>query len=83
MPLNRDPNIADPDAFYPTLIDAHADLTDADSLAFNTRLVLLLANHIGDFGAAGGHRDSAQVARPARLSRCSSGPNAREKVSLA
>jgi Protein of unknown function (DUF2783) len=48
MPLKRDPNVADPDALYAAIIDAHADLTEAESVALNARLVLLLANHIGD-----------------------------------
>lgn len=48
MPLNTDPNLADPDGFYAELIDAHDGLSDEDSTAFNARLVLLLANHIGD-----------------------------------
>ncbi|MEL7098485.1 MAG: DUF2783 domain-containing protein [Pseudomonadota bacterium] len=48
MSLNTEPNIPDPDSFYAELIDAHDGLSDADSTAFNARLVLLLANHIGD-----------------------------------
>jgi len=40
--------VADPDGLYAALIDAHADLTEAESAALNARLVLLLANHIGD-----------------------------------
>jgi len=48
MPLKRDPNVPDPDGFYAAIIDAHSDLDDAQSAALNTRLVLLLANHIGD-----------------------------------
>jgi len=48
MPLNLDPNIAQPDDFYQALIDAHAGLTDAQSAALNARLILLLANQIGD-----------------------------------
>jgi hypothetical protein len=48
MALQRDTNIADPDGLYGALIDAHVDLTDAESAALNARLVLLLANHIGD-----------------------------------
>ena len=48
MPLKRDPNVADPDGLYAAIIDAHADLTEAESIALNVRLVLLLANHIGD-----------------------------------
>jgi len=48
MPLKRDPNIPDPDGLYAALIEAHGDLDEAESLALNARLVLLLANHIGD-----------------------------------
>jgi hypothetical protein len=48
MALNRNPNIADPDTFYTALIDAHAGLTEADSQALNARLILLLANHVGE-----------------------------------
>ena len=42
------PNIDDPDGFYAELIDLHEGLSDADSQALNARLILLLANHIGD-----------------------------------
>ena len=42
------PNIANPDDFYEALIDMHRDLDDAQSQAVNARLILLLANHIGD-----------------------------------
>ena len=41
------PNLDAPDDFYEALIDAHRDLTLAQSQALNARLVLLLANHIG------------------------------------
>lgn len=37
------------DDFYATLIAAHEGLSEADSHALNARLVLLLANQIGDF----------------------------------
>ena len=46
--LNTAPNIADPDGFYAELIGAHEGLSDAESQALNARLILLLANHIGD-----------------------------------
>jgi len=36
------------DAFYNALMDSHAGLTDAQSHALNARLVLILANEIGD-----------------------------------
>ena len=35
------------DDFYEALIAAHANLSEAQSHAFNARLVLILANHIG------------------------------------
>jgi hypothetical protein len=42
------PNIADPDGFYAKLIALHDGLSDADSAALNARLVLILANQVGD-----------------------------------
>ncbi|SIT76329.1 Protein of unknown function [Yoonia rosea] len=46
--LNLDPNIPDHDAFYAELIDLHNGLDAAQSSALNARLILILANHIGD-----------------------------------
>jgi hypothetical protein len=46
--LNTDPNIADPDGFYAELIAAHSGKSDDESAAFNARLILILANHIGE-----------------------------------
>ena len=46
--LNTDPNIDAPDDFYAKLIAAHDGKSDAQSEAFNARLILVLANHIGD-----------------------------------
>ena len=46
--LNTDPNIAAPDDFYERLIAMHRGLTDEESALVNAKLVLLLANHIGD-----------------------------------
>ncbi len=48
MPLNRDPNIADPDGFYEELIAAQRDLDEAAAESFVARLALILANHVGD-----------------------------------
>lgn len=42
------PQLTAPDDFYEALIDVHQDLPVAESHALNARLVLLLANHIGD-----------------------------------
>lgn len=39
---------ADPDAAYAALLEAHRGLDAAESAAFNARLALILANHIGD-----------------------------------
>jgi len=47
--LITEPNLADPDGFYETLIEAHRNLTEDQSADFNSRLILLLANHIGDW----------------------------------
>jgi hypothetical protein len=46
--LATQPNFADPDAAYRLIAQAHRDLTEAESAAFNARLVLILANQIGD-----------------------------------
>ena len=48
MKLNADSNIGSPDDFYQELIDLHRDLTDAQSALVNAKLILLLANHVGD-----------------------------------
>ena len=48
MPLNRQPNIADPDDFYRELIDSQRGLSDAQAEMLTTKLVLILANHVGD-----------------------------------
>jgi hypothetical protein len=57
--LNTAPNFNEPgrqffrdfspgDDFYEALIEAHNGLSDEQSEALNARLILLLANHIGD-----------------------------------
>lgn len=46
--LILDPNIPDPDGFYADLLAAHEGLSDDESAALNARLILILANHIGD-----------------------------------
>jgi hypothetical protein len=51
MALNTQPNIAQPDDFYQALIEAHAGLTEQESAALNARLILLLANQVGDLAA--------------------------------
>ena len=46
--MRTEPNITDPDAFYEALLAANEGLSERESLAFALRLVLLLANQIGD-----------------------------------
>jgi len=71
MPLTTAANIHQPgvpqrwasaagDAFYDALIAAHDGLTDAQSELLNARLVLLLANHVGDLGVL---REAVALAR--------------------
>jgi len=62
MPLNTAPNLACPDDFYEALIDMHRELDDAESQAVNARLILLLANHIGDLDTL---REAMRLAREA------------------
>ncbi|HRP97476.1 MAG TPA: DUF2783 domain-containing protein [Rhodocyclaceae bacterium] len=71
MALNTQPNLHEPgkryfrafspgDDFYELLIDTHRDLTDEQSAMVNARLILLLANHIGDIGVL---REALKIAR--------------------
>ena len=48
--LVTDANLAAPDQFYEELIAMHRGLSEADSARCNARLILLLANHVGDLG---------------------------------
>lgn len=48
--LNTDPNLADPDDFYEALIETHRGLSPEQSALLNAKLILLLANHVGDLG---------------------------------
>lgn len=42
------PNLAEHDEFYAQLVSAHEGMSDEESQAFNARLILILANHIGN-----------------------------------
>ncbi|MGI9026393.1 MAG: DUF2783 domain-containing protein [Burkholderiaceae bacterium] len=46
--LNIEANLARPDDFYELLIDTHRDMTREESELVNCKLILLLANHVGD-----------------------------------
>lgn len=48
------------DDFYAALLDAHRELSDEQSTLLNARLILLLANHIGDLGVL---REAVRIAR--------------------
>lgn len=71
MSLDTHPNLSEPgkryfrefspgDDFYQALIDTHRGLSDAESEALNARLILLLANHIGDIAVL---REALRLAR--------------------
>jgi hypothetical protein len=71
MPLNLQPNLQEPgkryfqayspgDDFYEALIEAHRDLSDEQSALVNAKLVLVLANHVGDISVL---REAMQIAR--------------------
>ncbi len=48
MELQAAATIDDPDGFYEELIDSQRDMSDAEAALMNCKLVLILANHIGD-----------------------------------
>ncbi len=58
--LNINPNLSEPDDFYEALLDMHRDLSDEESQFANAKLILLLANHIGDLAVL---RQAMAVAR--------------------
>ncbi|EHR69644.1 Protein of unknown function (DUF2783) [Burkholderiales bacterium JOSHI_001] len=61
MPLITTPHIADPDGFYEELINSQRDLSDEQAQLMNAKLVLLLANHIGERSVL---REALAAARP-------------------
>lgn len=71
MSLNLKPNFGEPgkryfrayspgDDFYEMLIEMHRDLSDEQSALVNSRLILLLSNHIGDLSVL---REAMKIAR--------------------
>jgi len=58
--LITEPRLSAPDDFYEALIEAHRGLSDEQSQLLNARLILLLANHIGDLDVL---REALAVAR--------------------
>ncbi|WP_394781702.1 DUF2783 domain-containing protein [Undibacterium sp.] len=60
MALNTQANLTRPDDFYEALIEMHQGLDDAQSQSANAQLILLLANHIGDYDTL---REAMELAR--------------------
>ncbi len=46
--MHRELRIENPDAFYERLIELHANRSAADSQLTNAKLILMMANEIGD-----------------------------------
>jgi hypothetical protein len=46
--LNVEANLESPDDFYAALVALHRGLSDEQSEQVNARLILLLANHVGE-----------------------------------
>lgn len=67
MPLNTDPNVDAPDEVYQLLVDAHRDLTPDQSRLVNAKLILLLANHIGDQAVLASAVDLARAGMTPRM----------------
>ncbi len=62
--LNTQANLDAPDDFYEALIDAHRDLSATQSHQLNAKLILLLANHIGQLDVL---KQALQIARDSTL----------------
>jgi len=58
--LRTESNISDPDAFYAELIELHRDLTEEQSRLVNAKLILILANQVGDISVL---REAMALAR--------------------
>lgn len=61
MPLIHQPNIVDPDGFYEELIESQRGLDDEQAALMNAKLVILLANQVGDRETL---REALKAARP-------------------
>ena len=60
MTLDTSPRLTDPDALFALLVDAHRGLDEGESRRLDARLVLILANHIGDMAVL---REAIEAAR--------------------
>jgi hypothetical protein len=66
LKLNIDSNLSAPDEFYELLIEMHRGLDPEQSRIANAKLILLLANHIGDMTVL---REAVALARSAGAER--------------
>lgn len=62
--LHTEPRIHDPDDFYARLIALHEGLSITQSHELNCKLVLLLANQVGDRGVLDEVLDIGRKYRP-------------------
>ena len=60
MPLKLEINTTEPDEMYEIITSMHDGLTRADSERANAKLILLLANQVGDVAVL---RHAAEIAR--------------------
>jgi len=58
--LNLQSNLSDYDDVYQMIIDMHQELSDEESQSANAKLILILANHIGDSAVIA---EAVQIAR--------------------
>ncbi len=58
--LNHELNLAEPDAFYEELIAAQRDLSESQAELMNAKLLLILANQVGNRHIL---REALEVAR--------------------
>lgn len=61
--LETKSRFADPDAAYLALVEARRGLSEEQAAAFDTRLALILANHIGDLDVL---REAIALAKAAK-----------------
>ena len=65
--LMLEPNIAGPDDFYEALIALHRELSPEQSAKVNAKLVLLLANHVGDMAVLAQALAAARETQPSGI----------------
>lgn len=74
MSFETKPNVARPDDIYEAMIAAQAGMSEAESLRFSARLILLLINQIGNDALV---KDAIEAARePVPIPAAGSGPRA-------